>query len=87
MNILKSLFLSFGLVVASSGWAQIEPATAPVGEVQLIHLKATVEGIDLDNRMITVKGPKGGVVTTQVSPKVENLDKCVFRANVTTHSV
>lgn len=75
MNVLKSLFLSLGLVVALPGWAQIEPATAPVGEVQLIELKATVEIIDLENRMLTVKGPKGGVVTTQVSPKVENLDK------------
>ena len=75
MNLLKSLILSFGLVVALPILAQMEPPTAPVGEAQLIDITATVEDMDLEKRLITIKGPKGGVVTSQVGPEVENLDQ------------
>jgi len=75
MNFLKSLILSFGLFVALPILAQMEPPTAPVGEAQLIEITATVEDIDLEKRLITIKGPKGGVVTSQVGPEVKNLDQ------------
>ncbi|MEA3277276.1 MAG: hypothetical protein U9Q81_18745 [Pseudomonadota bacterium] len=75
MNCLKSLIFSFGLVVALPVFSQMEPPTAPPGEAQLIEVTATVEDIDLEKRLITVKGPKGRVVTSQVGPKVENLDQ------------
>lgn len=75
MNRLKSLIFSFGLVVALPALAQMQPPTAPVGETQLIEVTATVEDIDLENRLITINWPKGGAVTSQVDPMVENLDK------------
>jgi len=75
MTHLKSLILSFGLVVALPVLAQMQPAPPPVGEGQLIEITATVEDIDVQKRLITVKGPQGRVVISKVDPKVENLDK------------
>jgi hypothetical protein len=75
MKRLKPLTLFLSLVVALPVFAQMQPAPPPVGEAQLIEVTATVEDIDLENRRITVKGPKGRVVTSEVDPKVPNLDK------------
>ncbi|MEA3277221.1 MAG: hypothetical protein U9Q81_18430 [Pseudomonadota bacterium] len=74
MKHLKSLILSFGLVVALPISAQMQPPPAPVGEGQLIEVTATVEDVDLEKRLITIKGPKGRVVISKVDPKVENLE-------------
>ena len=41
----------------------------------MIEATATVEDIDLEKRLITIKGPKGGVVTSQVGPEVKNLEQ------------
>jgi hypothetical protein len=75
MKHLMSMIFSLGLVVALPVFAQMQPAPAPVGEGQLIEITATVEDLDLTNRLITVKGPQGRVVTSKVDPKVENLDQ------------
>lgn len=75
MKSLKSLIISLGLVLALPVFAQMEAAPAPVGEASVTELTATVEDLDLANRLITLKGPKGGMVTTQVDPRVENLDQ------------
>jgi hypothetical protein len=71
MKHLMSMIFSLGLVVALPVFAQMQPAPAPVGEGQLIEITATVEDLDLTNRLITVKGPQGRVVTSKVDPKVE----------------
>jgi hypothetical protein len=39
------------------------------------ELTATIDDIDLAKRMITLKGPGGKKVTTEVSPDVKNLDR------------
>ena len=75
MNRLKSLIVSFGFVIASPVLAQMQPPSAPVGEAQLIEVTATVEDLDLAKRLITVKGPSGKVVTSEVGPQVKNLDQ------------
>jgi hypothetical protein len=75
MKHLKSLVFFLSLPFALPVVAQMEPAPAPVGVGQLIELTATVEDIDLDKRLLTVKGPKGRMVTSEVDPKVPNLDK------------
>ena len=75
MNRLKSLILAFGFVIASPVLAQMQPPSAPVGEAQLIEVTATVEDLDLAKRLITVKGPSGKVVTSEVGPQVKNLDQ------------
>ncbi len=48
----------------------MQPAPAPVGEATVQELTATVEDIDLAKRMVTLKGPEGKKVTTQVGPEV-----------------
>ena len=75
MNRLKSLILAFAFVIASPVLAQMQPPSAPVGEAQLIEVTATVEDLDLAKRLITVKGPSGKVVTSEVGPQVKNLDQ------------
>ena len=75
MKNLKSLTFLFGLAVALPLSAQMQPAPAPVGQGQLIEVTAKVEDVDLQKRLITVKGPQGRVVVSKVDPAVENLDK------------
>jgi hypothetical protein len=75
MKNLKSLVFLFGLAVALPLSAQMQPAPAPVGEGQLIEVTAKVEDVDLQKRLITVKGPQGRVVVSKVDPAVDNLDK------------
>ena len=53
----------------------MQPAPPPVGEAQLIELTATVEDVDADERILTVKGPQGRVVIVRVGPDVPNLDR------------
>jgi len=40
---------------------------------ELITLTATVEAIDLDKRLVTLKGPEGNTVTLHVSEEARNL--------------
>jgi len=55
--------------------AQMRPPPAPVGEATVTEVTAIVEDIDLAKRMVTLKGPSGNKVTTEVSPDVKNLDQ------------
>ena len=75
MKSMKSLMISLGFFLTLPVFAQMEPAPAPVGEARVTELTATVEDLDLANRLITLKGSEGKKVTTQVGPKVKNLDK------------
>lgn len=75
MKSLKPLMISMGFLLALPVFAQMEPAPAPVGEATVRELTATIEDVDLANRMITLKGPEGNKVTTEVGPEVENLDQ------------
>jgi hypothetical protein len=43
------------------------------GAVEVTTLTAKIEAIDLANRMVTIKGPLGKVVTLKVDDKVKNL--------------
>jgi len=49
---------------------QTKPA---VERSSLVTAKATVEALNLENRLITLKGPKGDVVTFRVDESVKNL--------------
>ena len=40
---------------------------------RLVTVTATVEALDLNNRLVTLKGPKGNVVTFRVDEIVKNL--------------
>jgi hypothetical protein len=63
------------LFVSLPAVAEMMDAPAPVGEVQVTELRATVENVDLDKRLVTLKGPKGGTVVVEAGPEVENLDQ------------
>lgn len=45
----------------------------PVEVEDAVQVKATVEAIDLANRLVTIRGPEGNAVTLEVSPDVRNL--------------
>jgi hypothetical protein len=72
---MKSLMIALGFLMTLPAFAEMRPAPAPVGEATMTEVTATVEDIDHANRMVTLKGPSGGKVTTEVSPKVKNLDQ------------
>ena len=79
------------LVLAATLGTLTAPAHAqqPAGEPQIIHtakpgkalvarkqvVTATVEAIDVAQRLVTLKGPKGQVVDLGVSPDVRNLEQ------------
>ncbi|WP_295884572.1 hypothetical protein [uncultured Thiohalocapsa sp.] len=75
MNIIYALIVSFGVATTLCSFAQMQPAPPPVGEVQSMELTATVEDIDADERLLTLKGPENRVVIVRVSPDVPNLDQ------------
>jgi len=75
MKYIQMLVLFLLMAVALAVSAQMRPAPPPVGVGQLIEATATVEEIDLEKRLITLKGPTGNEVTSQVDPQVPNLDK------------
>ena len=43
------------------------------GAMKLTRIEAVVEGVDLDNRIVTLKGPRGNLVAIRVDEKVRNL--------------
>ena len=75
MKKMQLLIASLGLVLAMPALAQMREAPAPVGQASVTELTATVEDLDVADRMITLKGPAGNSVTTEVSPDVKNLDQ------------
>jgi hypothetical protein len=71
------------LGVATLAFAQAKaepkaaPAPAPMGGavVEVVKLTATVEKVDVATRMVTLKGPKGNLVTFKAGEAVRNLDQ------------
>ncbi|HXZ43721.1 MAG TPA: hypothetical protein VEH53_02755 [archaeon] len=62
------------LAVASSLMAAEAKSGQPtVKRARVVTLTATVEAIDLTKRLVTLKGPKGNVVTIEVGERVKNL--------------
>jgi hypothetical protein len=69
------------LGIASLAFAQAkaEPKAAPgpigAAVVDVATITATVEKVDVATRMVTLKGPKGNMVTFKASDAVRNLDQ------------
>ncbi len=53
--------------------AETEKGQTSVRRERVVTATATVEAIDLPNRLVTIKGPKGNVVTVAVDERVKNL--------------
>ena len=63
---------------AQPAWAQDAMASAAQGivsQVQPVHLKAQIVGIDPGTRTLTLKGPAGNVVVVLVSQQVAGFDQ------------
>ena len=62
--------------VCAAGLAQ-QPAgdAGPAATASVVRITASVEGVDAANRTMTLKGPRGRVVTLPVGPEVQNLDQ------------
>ncbi|MDQ5909785.1 MAG: hypothetical protein QG599_1880 [Pseudomonadota bacterium] len=62
------------------------PAVAEGPEIELgdvVTVKATVQAVDLENRLVTLKGEKGRVVTINVGEGARNLDQVQVGDKVT----
>jgi hypothetical protein len=65
------------LSLAPVVWADgATPTPMPSGSVsRTVSMQATVTGIDVPGRVVTLKGPKGNSVTFHVGDDVKNLDQ------------
>jgi Cu/Ag efflux protein CusF len=76
MKTLKALITSCVLAAALPALAtEIEAPPAALSGPQLVETTATVEAVDPASRLVTLKGPKGGLFTVRASDDVKNLDK------------
>lgn len=83
MNKLDRALVAALLTVSVPGLAmgqEQEPAASGTGTEQpalfagdVITMSATVEAIDLEKRLVTLKGPEGNVMTLKVSEEARNL--------------
>jgi hypothetical protein len=53
--------------------SEMEAAPAALGQGLLVKMTGTIEDVDMASRLVTVKGPEGGMVTVQAGPEVKNL--------------
>jgi ribosomal 50S subunit-recycling heat shock protein len=53
--------------------AEAKSGQPTVKRARLITLTATVEAVDLEHRLVTLKGPRGNEVTIEVGDRVKNL--------------
>jgi ribosomal 50S subunit-recycling heat shock protein len=73
-RVAAALAIGVVLAVATSPMAGETKGGQPtVKRSRLTTLTATVEAIDVAKRLVTLKGPKGNVVTVKVDERVKNL--------------
>jgi hypothetical protein len=72
-----ALSLSFGL----AGAAKAETEVAAMGGV--ITAIATVEVVDVTNRLLTVVVPEGKVLVIKIGPEVQNIEKIKIKEKIT----
>jgi hypothetical protein len=87
MKTFKPLMICLGIAVALPALAEepkgdysslrpkseMEIAPAALGQGVLVQKTGTIEAVDMASRLVTVKGPEGGMVTVQAGPEVQNL--------------
>jgi hypothetical protein len=70
---------AFALAVAAPGHAQSAKSAANqvtvegVGVMDLTRISVSIEAVDVKNRIVTLKGPRGNVFAIAVSDRVKNL--------------
>ena len=71
------------LAVAASPFAAETKASKPIVVKDKVKIKATVEAIDHGNRTVTLKGPKGNLMTLPVDESVERFDNVKIGDTIT----
>jgi hypothetical protein len=69
-----SFVASFGLVVASAAFAQAPAKMLPLA-AEAVILTATVDSVDIQKRIVTLKDASGNLAQMNVSKKINDLDK------------
>ncbi len=70
VSIVAVLFFSLALVSFASAQSSDKPA---IEKTTVAKMTATVEKIDYEKRLVTLKGPKGNVATIKAGDEVKNL--------------
>jgi hypothetical protein len=87
MKIFKPLMICLGIAVtlpvlaeepkgdysALRPKSEMETPPAALGEGVLVQKTGTIEDVDQADRLVTIKGPEGGMITVQAGPEVKNL--------------
>ncbi len=73
------VFLVLGVASLAFAQAKAEPKAAPqpmgAAVIDVVKMTATVEKVDYATRMVTLKGPKGNMLTFKAGDAVKNLDQ------------
>jgi hypothetical protein len=74
-----AVVLVLGVTALAFAQPKAEPIAAaqPMGAavVEVVKIKATVEKVDVSTRMVTLKGPKGNLMTFKADEAVKNLEQ------------
>lgn len=73
-SLLATLVASLGLVVAGSVFAQAPAKMLPLA-AEAVVLTATVDSVDVKNRIVVLKDANGNLAQMNVSQQVNDLDK------------
>lgn len=73
-SLITALIASFGLVVATSVFAQLPAKMLPLA-AEVAVITATVDSVDLKKRVVVLKDANGNLVQMNVSKQVNDLDK------------
>jgi ribosomal 50S subunit-recycling heat shock protein len=74
-QVMAGLGIGVVMLAAATGLmaAEAKSGQPTVKRARVVTLTATVEAIDLTKRLVTLKGPRGKVVTVTVDERVKNL--------------
>ena len=70
-----ALTLGLSLVLSGAALAEGDKPPKPIQVSEKVTMKATVEAIDKTNRLVTLKGPKGNLITMPVDDAVQRFDQ------------
>jgi len=71
MGIFRRVTALMAIILPLAAGAREAPK--PVEVEDAVQVTATVEAIDLANRLVTIRGPEGNAATLEVGPEVRNL--------------
>ncbi len=84
-QVVAGLAIGVGVLVVATGLmaGETKSGQPTVTRARVVTLTATVEAIDVAKRLVTLKGPRGNVVTVTVDERVKNLPQVQVGDQVT----